>query len=41
VERSFDLETLDQPDDKLRAFSSIMHEKLGIWIYTRRGWLGE
>jgi uncharacterized SAM-binding protein YcdF (DUF218 family) len=41
VERSFDLETLDQPDDKLRAFSSIMHEKLGIWVYGRRGWLGE
>ncbi|MGH9459973.1 MAG: YdcF family protein [Vicinamibacteria bacterium] len=41
VERSFDLETLDEPDGRLRAFSSIMHEKLGIWVYARRGWLGE
>ncbi|HEX9724528.1 MAG TPA: YdcF family protein [Vicinamibacteria bacterium] len=41
VERSFDLETLDGPDERLRAFSSIMHEKLGIWLYARRGWLGE
>jgi len=41
VERSFDLETLDEPDGRLRAFGSIMHEKVGIWVYGRRGWLGE
>ncbi len=39
VERDFDLENLDEPDGRLESFGSIMHEKLGIWIYARRGWL--
>ena len=41
VERTFDLETLEEPDGRLRAFGSIMHERLGIWVYARRGWLAE
>jgi uncharacterized SAM-binding protein YcdF (DUF218 family) len=41
VERSFDLEMLDQPDDRLRSFGAIVHERVGIWVYARRGWLTE
>ena len=41
VERSFPLERLEDPDGRLRSFGSIMHEKLGIWLYARRGWLTE
>ena len=39
VERSFALERLEDSDGRLRSFGSIMHEKLGIWLYARRGWL--
>lgn len=41
AERTFPLENLDEPDGRIRAFSSILHEKLGIWLYARRGWLNE
>ena len=39
VERSFALERPEDPDGRIRSFASIMHEKLGIWLYVRRGWL--
>lgn len=38
-EARFDLEDLSAPDNRLRAFPDILHERLGIWIYRRRGWL--
>ncbi len=37
VETLFDLETLDTPDDRLRALGSVLHERLGLWLYAFRG----
>jgi len=39
MESRFDLEHLDTPADRLAAFGSVIHERLGIWVYRRRGWL--
>jgi uncharacterized SAM-binding protein YcdF (DUF218 family) len=39
VETRYDLERLDQPGDRLMAFSSVMHERVGLWVYARRGWI--
>jgi uncharacterized SAM-binding protein YcdF (DUF218 family) len=41
IEMDFDLETLDLPDDRLSSFGPIMHERLGLWLYARRGWVAE
>jgi uncharacterized SAM-binding protein YcdF (DUF218 family) len=38
-ETRFDLETLDTWADRLAAFGSVMHERVGLWVYARRGWL--
>lgn len=38
-ETRFDLETLDRPEERLMAFGAIIHERLGIFIYRRRGWI--
>ena len=38
VETRFDLETLDRPLERLLLFSQVLHERLGAWIYRRRGW---
>jgi uncharacterized SAM-binding protein YcdF (DUF218 family) len=38
-EVDFDLETLDWPDERLRAFGSMIHERVGSFVYRRRGWL--
>lgn len=38
-ETRFDLETLDQPEERLASFGSIIHERLGIVVYRRRGWI--
>lgn len=40
VETWFDLQTLDTADDRLRGFSSVMHERLGLLLYRLRGDLG-
>lgn len=39
VETNFDLETLRWPGDRRRAFSAIAHERLGLLVYRRRGWI--
>jgi uncharacterized SAM-binding protein YcdF (DUF218 family) len=39
VETRFDLETLDRPLERLALFSQVLHERLGTWIYRRRGWI--
>jgi uncharacterized SAM-binding protein YcdF (DUF218 family) len=39
VETRFDLETLDRADDRLVAFGSLIHERVGYWVYRRRGWI--
>ncbi|MBX7186141.1 MAG: YdcF family protein [Vicinamibacteria bacterium] len=38
-ETRFDLETLDRPEERLLAFGAIIHERLGIVVYRRRGWI--
>lgn len=39
VETRFDLETLDRPQDRLALFTQVLHERLGAWVYRRRGWI--
>ena len=39
VETNFDLEQLRLPGDKRRAFGVIAHERLGLVVYRRRGWI--
>ena len=38
-ETRFDLENLDKSEERLFAFGTIIHERLGIWVYRRRGWI--
>ncbi len=35
----FDLERLRFPGDRRRAFGPIMHERIGLLVYRRRGWI--
>jgi uncharacterized SAM-binding protein YcdF (DUF218 family) len=39
AETRYDIETLITPADRLMAFGSLMHERLGLWVYARRGWI--
>jgi uncharacterized SAM-binding protein YcdF (DUF218 family) len=39
LETQFDLETLDRPAERLRAFASALHERLGLWYYEWKGWI--
>jgi uncharacterized SAM-binding protein YcdF (DUF218 family) len=41
AETRFDLVTLNTWGDRLAAFGSVMHERLGLWMYARRGWVSE
>jgi uncharacterized SAM-binding protein YcdF (DUF218 family) len=38
AEGRYDL-ALDDADDRMRGFGDVVHERLGEWIYGRRGWL--
>jgi uncharacterized SAM-binding protein YcdF (DUF218 family) len=38
-ETRFDFETLDRPGDRLQAFGNLLHERVGIWWYRRRGFI--
>jgi uncharacterized SAM-binding protein YcdF (DUF218 family) len=38
-ESRFNIEELNTAADRLAAFGSVMHERLGLWVYARRGWL--
>ena len=40
VETRFDLETLDDPDDRVKAFGNLLHERLGLLVYRLRGDIG-
>jgi uncharacterized SAM-binding protein YcdF (DUF218 family) len=40
-ETRYDLETLDRPVERLGAFRDAVHERLGLWLYARRGWISE
>jgi uncharacterized SAM-binding protein YcdF (DUF218 family) len=39
IETQFDFETLDRPGDRVRAFGPIAHERVGLFVYRRRGWI--
>jgi uncharacterized SAM-binding protein YcdF (DUF218 family) len=39
IETNFDLETLRFPADRRRGFSPVAHERLGLVVYRRRGWI--
>lgn len=39
VETRFDLEGLDQPGDRREAFAAIAHERVGLFVYRRRGFI--
>jgi uncharacterized SAM-binding protein YcdF (DUF218 family) len=39
VQTRFDLERLDWFDDRIEAFGSLVHERLGLWVYRLRGWI--
>ncbi|MCU0242043.1 MAG: YdcF family protein [Vicinamibacteria bacterium] len=39
LETGFDLERLDDLDDRLAAFGKILHERIGLLVYRYRGWL--
>ena len=39
VEARFDLERLRWPGDRREAFSAIAHERIGLLVYRRRGWI--
>ncbi len=39
VETNFDLERLSFPGDRRRAFGPIAHERIGLLVYRRRGWI--
>jgi uncharacterized SAM-binding protein YcdF (DUF218 family) len=38
-ETRFDLETLDRPGERLQAFGNLLHERVGLWWYRRRGFI--
>jgi hypothetical protein len=38
-ETSYDLETLDESDDRVLVFGALLHERLGLLYYRLRGWL--
>lgn len=39
IETRFDLQTFSRADERLGAFGSIIHERLGIVVYRLRGWI--
>ncbi len=39
VETRFDLERLHWPGDRREAFAAIAHERIGLVVYRRRGWI--
>jgi uncharacterized SAM-binding protein YcdF (DUF218 family) len=39
LETRFDLERLEWPGDRRDAFAAIAHERLGLVVYRRRGWI--
>ncbi len=39
IETRYDVETLDRPGERRAAFSGSLHERLGLLVYRRRGWI--
>jgi uncharacterized SAM-binding protein YcdF (DUF218 family) len=40
VETRYDLERLERPGDRRESFSNLAHERVGLFVYRRRGWIG-
>ena len=41
VETKFDVTDLTRSDERSQAFESAIHERIGLWLYARRGWIDE
>jgi len=41
VETNYNLQGLDRSDERRRAFSAAIHERIGLWLYGWKGWLAE
>jgi uncharacterized SAM-binding protein YcdF (DUF218 family) len=41
AQTDFDPETLANTMGRRLAFSSALHERIGLWLYRRRGWIGD
>lgn len=39
METNYDWHGLARSDERRRAFSGAIHERIGIWLYERRGWM--
>jgi uncharacterized SAM-binding protein YcdF (DUF218 family) len=39
IETNFDLERMDHPGDRRHGFAVIAHERVGLILYRRRGWI--
>jgi uncharacterized SAM-binding protein YcdF (DUF218 family) len=39
TETRFDLERLSEPDERLFAFGTLLHERVGLQVYRWRGWI--
>jgi uncharacterized SAM-binding protein YcdF (DUF218 family) len=39
LDNRFDVDQLDTAAARLAAFGSVMHERLGFWVYAQRGWV--
>jgi uncharacterized SAM-binding protein YcdF (DUF218 family) len=39
IETHFDVERLVWPEDRRCAFAAIAHERVGLLVYRRRGWI--
>jgi uncharacterized SAM-binding protein YcdF (DUF218 family) len=39
LETRFELEALNRPGDRLGAFGTVLHERIGLWVYRWRGWV--
>jgi uncharacterized SAM-binding protein YcdF (DUF218 family) len=39
TQTQFDLEKLDEAGDRIKAFPTLVHERVGLWLYKRRGWM--
>jgi uncharacterized SAM-binding protein YcdF (DUF218 family) len=39
METRYDLERLERTDERLYAFGDLIHERVGLFVYARRGWI--
>jgi hypothetical protein len=39
METRYDLERLDRTGERLGVFGDLLHERVGLFVYARRGWI--